>query len=110
MSRPERLWHLEWHETFRDRDQERRYRNPAACARQVAAILAAPDDIARLKGLWLTAGWKDSRLGWERLDPHAFLAQAAEAQSDAPAQLDTEMTVMETYEALRDAWREHQEA
>lgn len=82
MGVPDHLWHLAWLETWRDRPQERNFRSASRCARQVAAILAAPDAVVRFRGLWRTAGWDTDRLHWLRLDPQAFIAEHDAAASD----------------------------
>lgn len=107
MPLPDQLWNLTWVETYRDRPQERRYRNPARCARQLASILAAPDAIVRLRGIYVTAGWSHERnaLEWRELDPATLLAEIDDTE---PADDDTdEITSADRYRLIADAWSQH---
>lgn len=105
MSPPPTILHLEWQD--HRGDHERRYRKPLACARQLVAILAAPDDLVRLKGLWKTSGWKQDRIEWQPIDVAAFLEDAAAAQ-DLESDPDG-VGLMERYRLVAQSWREHNE-
>lgn len=105
MTRPGVLWQVEWLELHHERSQERRYKNPAACARQLAAILAAPDEIAVLKGVWRTDGFDNDRLTWTPLNPWEVVAEAgvtADSDLDAPS-----LTPTEWHDRIAAAWRGH---
>lgn len=73
MSRPGRLWRVEWSaaRTFttpNDRaDHSRLYSTATAAARQVRAVQMWPTHMALL-GVAVTVGWEDG-LRWEPLDP-----------------------------------------
>lgn len=104
MAPPERLWVLQWAEDWRDRPQERTYRNPARAARQTAAILAAPDEIARLRGLFVTDGWEADALHWQALDPAAFVAEHDEETLGLDGDESEALTLSRRIEIVTASW------
>lgn len=100
------LWHVEWAEhppSGESRTVERRYRTSGRAARQIAAVLAAPDDVAALAGVWVTSGWSGDRLAWTRLDPDVLLDELATASELDP---DEDDGVAERYRLVAQAWRD----
>lgn len=107
MSNPQRYWRVEWTEHFRDKEQDRNFRVAARAARQCAAVLACPDAIATLKGVWVTSGWLKDRLGWTELDPAELIAahDTATVESDLD---DDALSVSEWADRIRDAWQTYE--
>lgn len=108
MTPPANLWHVEWSENFRakSKNEERRYKSAGRAARQVAAILAAPNTVAELRGVWISSGWNQDRIDWTELDPHALLdAEGVEEINDE----DDRLSPIEHYERIRDAWQQAEE-
>ena len=109
MSTPPVIFHLSWTEHFRsDCHQERRYRNPVRAARQVLAILSAPDDVVSIRELAVTDGWEHDALSWRTLEPREFVATHLVDDMAADG-LGTEISVMEKYERIAAAWEAAQE-
>lgn len=106
MSLPDSLLQVSWREHFRAEptSQERRYRSEWRAARQVAAIVAAPDHVVELVGVWRTNGGTD-RLHWTRLDPAEFLAGV---EADHPARgMDDDVGLADFERLIATAWAEH---
>lgn len=110
MTPPKVLWHVEWQENFRAKAkvEERRYKTSVRAARQVAAILAAPDTVAELRGVWISDGWSKDRIEWTELDPAALLASVNEPVETDDLD-DEKLSPIEHYERIHNAWRDAEE-
>ena len=110
MTPPAKLWHVEWSENFRakSKTETRNYKSSGRAARQVAAILAAPDDVAELGGIWVSDGWSDDRIDWTRLDPYEFLRLVA-PELEPTDEPEEHLSPIEHYERIRNAWKEAEE-
>lgn len=101
---PPRMWFVEWQEHFRGgRIEERRYRSKRRAARQVAAILAPPDEVVELRGVWRTDGWDTDRLHWTRLDPHDLIAEV-DAEHEGDSVYESDPTLTEWLHTITAAW------
>lgn len=112
MTPPGRLWHVEYRNPRRDRIEERRYRSELRCAKQVASILAAPDSVAELVGVWCVNGWEAERITWVEVDGRELVDAVSEQLADAAVGLDESenMTPAERRDAIAGAWDYYEEA
>ena len=108
MSNPERFWRVCWRECFRDAEQERNFKSASRAARQCAAILACPDEVARLVGVAVTSGFANDRLGWTKLDPRALVESIGESVVESELD-DDALTPSEWLATIADAWKTHRE-
>lgn len=106
MTPPARIWHVEWIEGG-DRAKERRFKKAERAARQVAPILAAPDAVAQLRGVWVSDGWNQDRIEWTRVEPSELLAGVAVA--DDESELEGPMSALDWHDRIASAWRDHDE-